>query len=294
MGVVTDPAGRAPFDLWAEARRCDPDRALCLLFAPAERRDELAGLLLLNHELARVAETVRQPLAGLFRHRFWRDQLAAVAAGRPADHPIAAALARPLREDRLPAAELEALIAAREAELDGLLDPETPMPQAPPDAAALEAYLRATSGGLARAMARLLEAPAPLSAAAEEAGTAFGLVGIVRAVGIEARRSRRILARSLVDMAGLAPRALDRPDTRARLRGLVEPLLARAESAILEARRMAGRPERPFLAPLLLATIAEFHLRRLRRAACDPFAAAERPAAGLPIRLLLAWLRGRP
>ncbi|MCS6778953.1 MAG: squalene/phytoene synthase family protein [Geminicoccaceae bacterium] len=291
---MTGPADHPPFDLWAEARRCDPDRALCTLFGPAARREELAALVLLNHELARVAETVRQPLAGLVRHRFWRDQLAAAAEGGRIDHPIAAALASPLRENRLALAELEALIAAREAELDGLLDPESAMPQPPPDATALEAYLRATSGGLARAMARLLEAPAPLLAAAEAAGTAFGLVGIVRATVFEARRARRVLARSLVDMAGLEPRLLDRPETRARLRAVVAPLLARAEAAIVEARRLAGRADRAFLAPLLLATVADVRLRELRRAGDDPFTAAERPAAALPLHLLAAWLRARP
>jgi phytoene synthase len=45
-----------------EARRYDPDRYLCALLAPADRRDTLVALTVFNHELARVAEVATQPL----------------------------------------------------------------------------------------------------------------------------------------------------------------------------------------------------------------------------------------
>lgn len=281
--------------LLAEARRRDPDRTLCVLFAPAAIRTELAALVLLNHELARVAETVRQPLAGLIRHRFWRDELAAAAAGARAETAIARRLAGPLRDGRLPLAELEALIAAREAELDGLLEPGVAPASPPPGPEALEAWLRATSGGLARAMAGVLGAPPEPRAAAEAAGTAFGLVGIVRATLVEARRDRRLLGRSLIDMAGLEPAALGAADPPPRLLELTDALVLRAERAVAEARRLAGRTSRAWLAPILLATIAGERARALRRAGLDPRRAAERHGSPLlPARLLLAWLRRRP
>jgi phytoene synthase len=281
--------------LLPEARRVDPDRTLCAVLAPAPARAELLALILLNHELARVAETVRQPLAGLIRHRFWRDQLAAAAAGGAVDHPVPRTLARPLRDGRLALGAALALIEAREAELDGLLEPGAAPPAAPPDAAALEAYLRATSGGLARAMAGLLAAPPSLLEAAEAAGTAFGLVGIVRATALEAGRERRLLARSLVDAAGLAPEALGRPEARARLRALMLELLGRARSLAAASRRAASGAPREQLAPLLLATVAGARLRALVRADLDPLAAGERPPpALLPLRLALAWLLRRP
>lgn len=282
-------------ELLAAARRHDPDRTLCALLAPQAARAELLALILLNHELARVAESVRQPLAGLLRHRFWRDRLADAAAGRPVELAVARALARPLGDGRLTLAELEALIAAREAELDGLLEPGVAPSSPPPGLEALESWLRTTSGGLASAMAGVLGAPPELRAAAEEAGTAFGLVGIVRATLVEARRDRRLLGRSLVDMAGLEPAALRAAEPPPRLLELTDALVLRAERAVAEARRLAGRAPRAWIAPILLATIARERARELRRAGLDPRRAAERPGPPLlPVRLLLAWLRRRP
>lgn len=280
--------------LLAQGRRLDPDRTLCVLFAPAARRAELLALVLLNQELARVAETVRQPLAGAIRLRFWRDQLAAAASGAACDHALARILAEPLREGRLPLPELEVLIDARESELEGLLE-ENWVPTGPrPSMAALEAHVRATSGGLARAMARLLGAPDAIVTAAEAAGTAYGLVGLVRAAPFEAARARRIRVRSLLDAAGLDPGGPRRTEDRDRLCALARSLLGRAEAAIRYVRAEGGPTDGACLAPFLLATVAEVQLRALQRVGCDPYRLPARPGAALlPLRLLYAWLRRR-
>lgn len=287
---------RAPGDaLLAEARRVDPDRSLCLLFAEPDRRGELAALVLLHHELARVAEIVRHPLTGLIRLRFWRDRLARAAAGERPDLPIVGALATALRGGRLTLAELEALIEARERELDRLFAPAEGRTGPPLTIGAVEAHLRTTSGGLARAMGRLLEAPAVELAAAEEAGTAYGLVGIVRAALFEARREPRLPTRSLLDLSGTRPEELTAAAGRERVRAVAEELLRRAEAAIAATRSVGRPPARARLAPLLLATVAETQLRRLRRAGHDPARPAGAPRSPLlPIRLLLAWAAGRP
>lgn len=285
----------ATAELLGTARRVDPDRTLCAVLAPPAARAELLALILLDHELARVADVVRQPLAGLIRLRFWRDQLALAAAGERPDHVLARVLGGPLRDGRLPLAELEPLIGARMRELDGLLEPGSSPAESPPTIEAVAAHLRATSGGVARAMARLLRAPAAELEAAEEAGTAWGLVGIVRATLLEARRHRRLATRSLADLAGVRPGELADETARDRLRSLGGQLLERASASIAAVRRAGRAVERARLAPLLLATVAEIRLRQLRRVGCDPLRAPEDGRSPLlPLRLVLAWLSARP
>ena len=48
--------------LLREARSHDPDRYLCALLAPADRREALLALTLFNHELARIPDIVTQPV----------------------------------------------------------------------------------------------------------------------------------------------------------------------------------------------------------------------------------------
>ena len=55
--------------LLAETKRRDPDRYLCALFAPADRRDSVLALVLFNDELARILKVVTQPMTGLIRLR---------------------------------------------------------------------------------------------------------------------------------------------------------------------------------------------------------------------------------
>ena len=122
-----------------EARRHDPDRFLCALLAPAERRDALLTLLLFNHALARIPEIVSQPMAGMIRLQWWRDALGELESGQPARrHPVVEALSVVLAGGLVEPAALHALIDAREPALERI----------PPEAGALETYAATTSGAL--------------------------------------------------------------------------------------------------------------------------------------------------
>ena len=104
--------------LVAEARRHEPERFLTSLFAPAERRDAMLALILLDHELARIPARLRQPMAGLIRYQWWRDAVEEMVRGEPPrSHPVVAALDRLVRADPQAATLLQCLIDAHEQRL---------------------------------------------------------------------------------------------------------------------------------------------------------------------------------
>jgi phytoene synthase len=270
--------------LLAEARTHDPDRYLCALFVPAERRGAVLALILLNRELARVPELVSQPMAGYIRHQWWREAIAEAAQGTPRAHPVVEELAPALRRGWIEAAALQALVDARERDLEAM---------APEDLDALERYVGATSGALGELIYRAGGGGAPgEAAAARDLGTALGLVGIVRAVGAQARRNRQLLPEALLAEAGVKVEEIARARMSEGLGRAVEALLARAEALLAQGRQRAGRPPQALMGAFLSATLAEGHLRQIRGLGSDPFRAGElRQPALAPLRLL--WRAGR-
>ncbi len=105
--------------LLGEARRHDPDRYLCALLAPADRRATLIALTVFNHELARVPEVVSQPLAGMIRLQWWRDAIDELVRGEvPRRQPVVEAMAEAIAKGRVSPRMLHALIDAREPALE--------------------------------------------------------------------------------------------------------------------------------------------------------------------------------
>ncbi len=244
-------------------RRHDRDRFQTVLFAPAARREALFALYAFNFEIARVREVVREPMLGRIRLQWWREAIAAAyEGGMVRRHDVVEGLSAAIRAHRPDRAGFEALIDAREADLE-----------APPgDLAALEAYAEASSGRLCRLAAELLGAGEPEAlAAADEVGTGYALAGLIRAMPFHAAAGRRYIAADAV------------------------PAVVRAAEAHLAAARARRRAvPRPVLAALLPAIVASGFLRRLRRAGGDPFAPAlARPDPLQSWRLLAAALRNR-
>src|ERR1700733_7459141 len=79
--------------LAASGRAADPDRYFATLFAPAAQRPFLFALYAFNAEVARVAETVREPMLGAIRLEWWRETCESAAKGNPRHHDVARGLA---------------------------------------------------------------------------------------------------------------------------------------------------------------------------------------------------------
>ena len=264
------------------ARQHDFERYLATLFAPRRQRPALWILLAFNAEIARTREIVSEPAIGSIRLQWWREVLEAAAAGGPVRaHEVAAPLTAALRDGRLDAAQLEALIDGRERDLD-----DAPMA----DETALRDYAGRTGGTLAEAMA-LAAAGGRTSDAvrlsARALGTGWALTGILRAAGFHAARGRQLLPQSVLTAGGAGPRDLFEGRATPGVRAAARTVAAMAREQELAATGRTGGPQDRLL---VLKPVAAAWLDRLERAGFDPFAAPDRLA---PARLLALMLAGR-
>jgi NADH dehydrogenase [ubiquinone] 1 alpha subcomplex assembly factor 6 len=228
----------------ALVRRHDRDRFQTVLFAPAARREALFALYAFNYEIARVRETVTQPMLGQIRLQWWRENIAAAyQGGAVRRHPVVEALAAAVGEFRLTRDHFDRLIDVRETDLAD---------EPPASLAALEDYAEATS---ARLVYLALEVLGVHDAAAEEAGlhvgVAYSLAGLLRSMPFRVRP---------IIFPGIPMRT-----------GVVE-LGATASRHLKAARLRRDRIPRSALPALLPAVIARRSLARLKRAGYDPFA----------------------
>jgi phytoene synthase len=212
MADAGPAVGDAEEGLDARIRRLDPDRWLASRFiADPKARAEVIALYALNDELARVGETVTQPLIGEIRLAWWRDRIEDLFNGRsiPAQ-PVLQTLSTPIQEGRLPQALFDALIEARHLDLDS--EPFA-------DSAALARYLDGTAGAVMGLAARALSVDAPLTAVIQ-AGRAWGMAGLYRARDHWAARNRRWTPADWGD--------LDEAGLRLRVRSEVHSAIAAA------------------------------------------------------------------
>jgi phytoene synthase len=227
----------------AVARRHDPDRFFCALFAPPAKREALFTLIAFNHELARAREAASNPLIALMRMTWWREVVEHAAEGRPArQHEVAAPLNAAIQAGELDAPSLIAMAEAREMEAEE---------EAIASTAALHAYLRGTAGGFAVAAGRLLGAPPALLPGLQEAGLLFGLAGVLRAVPALAAQGRCLLPRELVEPAAV----IAAPET-------ATPLIARLAHEAPPVPVLKGLPK-PATAAALPLILARRDLHRL-------------------------------
>jgi phytoene/squalene synthetase len=233
--ATLDPAGEP----LAALRTGDRDRYLQVLLARSADRPALLALFLLNLELARIPDVVREPMAGLVRLQWWRDALA--EPGPSPRHPVLALVAETGLCDRVGRDILQRLVDARERGLE-----------TPPlgDPASVEAHAAATAGALNAAAATAIGADAGVVAKARAIGTAYGLLGIVRALPFVVRRPGGTSAEG--DEGGLP----------AALTPFVGAAVERAEALLDASRPLRGRSHAPVLALGLLARQDAVRLRR--------------------------------
>ena len=169
-------------DLDSLVRRTDEDRWLAARLAPAPARARLIALYALAYEIARTAETVREPALGDIRLAWWREALEELDVGAPPrKHPALEAFAQAgpwLRGG------LALLIEARATDFE---------PAPFPTWEALEAYLDATAGSVLRLALHACGGGAD-DAFIAAAARAWGYAGLMRAAPYWRARGREVLA----------------------------------------------------------------------------------------------------
>jgi len=267
-----------------EVRDHDHDRYLTALFAPSDRREAVFALYAFNAEVARTREAVSEPILGQIRLQWWREALEGIYQDAVREHPVVEGLSDAVRRYTLERAHFETLLDARADDLD-----DSP----PSDLAALEAYANATSGTLSvLAMAVLGFADGAPSRAAQLVGTAWALIGLMRAIAFHAQAQRLYLPDDLLQGHSVDRRALFELKPSPALNHVVRDVTHRATGMLAEARGLKGEIPRAARCGLLLAPLADRYLRDIARAGHDPFAL---PAAApaLPLRLTVYSLLGR-
>lgn len=278
-------------------RRHDRDRYQTALFAPADRREALFALYVFNYEIARVRESVTQPMLGQIRLQWWREVVETAYAGEaPRRHEVALPLTTAIRDFGLGREPFGRMIDAREADLAD--DP-------PADMAALEAYAEATSSTLIHLAQEILGIGSMMDRdrrhlagnaarmAALHVGIGYALAGLLRAMPLHARASRCYIPADIAAETGLDPRDYAALRATPALRHSVVRIADVAGSHLAAARRVRAEVPRAALPALLPAVVAERALARLRHTGWNPFdPRLAAPDTLQSWRLAVAALRG--
>jgi 15-cis-phytoene synthase len=259
----------------ALVRASDKDRFIATLFAPAGRRPHLFALYAFNLEIARIGEIAHEPLAGEIRLQWWRDCL---SGGDVAGHPVASALLASVQGRGLALEPLLELIDARR--FDVYAEPMATL-------AEFESYIRRTSSALFGMAARFIDETFAADDAADAAGLAYGISGLVAAAGAHAARGRVYVPADVLARHGAGPE-----DVLAGRSG--SAVIAALDDVILGAQRqyetflaLAKRVPAPVRAAFLPVSTVPLTLRRLRARQGD----AQQVTELSPLRRLRAVLR---
>ena len=262
-------------------RKTDEDRYHASLFAPADKRKSLFALYAFHHEVARVAETVREPMMHAIRLQWWREAVEGAREGKPRRHETVTALAELFAERDLPVEPFEAIIDAREDDAAHITFDSLDV---------LETYADATAGNLMRLASRILgEAQDDL---AREAGIAQALSGILRAIPFHAARGKVYLPNDLLAAAGTSRDEILQTHSGKKLAPVIARIADTARTHLAKARTLA-KPGRALPAFLPAATTS-LYLNRVTAPGFDAFkTAVDVPLFRRQFAMLRASWRGR-
>ncbi len=262
---------------WAdEVRLRDRDRYLCALLAPDQKRNGLLTLYAFNGEIARIRETVSEPLLGNIRLQWWREAIEAIYEDKLVpQHEVAQALQETIEEYHLLREPFDRLLDAREFDMQD---------RPPEDMEALVAYGEGTVSTLQQLAVQVLSGESG-GDAARNLGVAWSLTGLVRAVPFQASMGRTFLPNNLLKAKGLDPLRLSPSD---ELNLVVEQVAKKAGKALEESRGKKSQIPSVALSAMLLAPLTEAYLKQLKRVGFNPFDARMR-RGGTVRQLKLAW-----
>ncbi|MDQ0320211.1 phytoene synthase [Pararhizobium capsulatum DSM 1112] len=264
-----EPMGSYAFSL-AALRDSDKDRYLACLLSPEDKRGPLSALYAFHAEIARVRDTVREPLPGEIRLQWWRDLLDSRDDSHGEGHPLATALLGAIREHALPVAVLHDMIDARVFDLY-----DDPMESR----SSLEGYAGETASALIQFTSLVLD-PQAASASAEtagHAGVAQAIAGLLLLLPLHRRRGQVYLPAEILAATGLDRDGFLAGEDRDAVSRAIRAFTGLGRDHLSKARAVASGISRANRAAFLTVAMAQPVFDRAEKAGADLFERSIQP-----------------
>jgi len=245
-------------------KKHDYENFVATLLLPRHYLTHAIALRAFNVELAQVGSQTSEPLAGLMRLQFWREELDCMYDGRAKEQPVATLLGQTLKYTSLSQRWLRSLIDSREHMLhkkrfSSIEDIETYAEQSN----SCLYYLILQAGGFQSAEA---------DHAASHLGKAEGLLKVVRGVAPLAKAGTVMLPMALLAEKGVTDEQVLRGESSQAMSDVIYELACAAHQHLDHARSLAAGFPFAQLAPLLPTVTVGRHLSRLQSADFDIYA----------------------
>ncbi len=244
-------------------RVLDTDRYLATLFAPRAAQPHLFALYAFSAEIARVRESVSEPMLGEIRYQWWREILSC-RAGSARENPLALALVATLRRFALPPEPLLALIEARGFDLY-----DDPMPTW----LDLEGYCGETSSALLRLATLILGGGLECGGVelCGHGGVAYAITGLLRAFPYHARRHQCYLPHEVLIACGVTHDDIFAGQDSKKLRAALHAMRKRAHAHIDAVAGKLHSLPRACRAAFFPLCLSSHYLAQMERRDYDPF-----------------------
>lgn len=261
------------------ARELDYERYLCALLAPPRHQPALMALLAFYQEIAGLHGRVSEPVLGFIRLQWWRESIETACGSEAAarEHEVTVPLTETIRRYRLRPDVFEAMLKAREQDLE---------PDPPPDLTALESWLSDTSGGLLMLWNRVLTGQEDYDFL-RHLGIGWGMVGVLRSWPHHTAQGKVWIPATFLKEAGVTADVLQRGEKMEEMAMRLEPLRKAAHFHLEEAARL--RPANASRLWRAMERIAALHLRRITTHPISILQANVTPP-GVYWHLLRGWL----
>jgi len=251
-------------------RSGESDRYLATLLAPPAAQPALFALYAFAHEVGRIRDVVKQPLAGEIRLQWWRDVVMGEGRGDVSGNPVAAALLDVIARCRLPQKVFLDLLDARTFDLY-----DDPMPSV----ASLEGYCGETSSVLLR-LASLIVADGGDSGGGDapgHGGVAFGVVGLLRSLPWSARLGQVFVPADLLARHGAGREDIVQGRDTPAVRAALADMRALAQNHYDAFRKALAASPRAVHAAFLPVAVTPLYLRRMDQPDWRPFTEVVEP-----------------
>lgn len=242
-------------------RKHDHDRYLTMLYAPEQSRSALASLYAFNIEIARIRESVSDPMLGEIKIQWWRDAIAEIYLGKDNGHDVLRALTKAIKEHHLP---IEAFNQILDHRVTDLYD------EPPKTFEELEQYLWGTVGIILKLACQILGTEVE-DKTINQLALGWGYTGLIRAIPYHLSLRKNYIPLELLEQKKLEGHMGPGPDHRQEVQIIVRVFCYKAQNAldhIRHTRKNISGSARP---AFLLAPLARSYLKTIRKADHNPF-----------------------